>query len=86
MPVWDEGEELPYNSVALIADGEIKEIRHKYELPNYDVFDEKRTFKQGPKPLPVGFRGFTIGLPICEDIWLEAVPDALKEKGAEIPY
>ncbi|WP_018996254.1 NAD+ synthase [Hirschia maritima] len=84
LPVWDEGEELPYNSVALIADGEIKEVRHKYELPNYDVFDEKRTFKQGPKPLPVGFRGYTLGLPICEDIWLEAVPDALKEKGAEI--
>ncbi len=84
MPVWEEGQALPYNSVALIADGEIKALRHKYELPNYDVFDEKRTFQQGPMPLPVGFRGFTLGLPICEDIWLEAVPDALKEKGAEI--
>lgn len=84
LPVWEEGNALPYNSVALLADGKIKEFRHKYELPNYDVFDEVRTFKQGPKPLPVGFRGFTIGLPICEDIWLEAVPDALKEKGAEI--
>lgn len=84
LPIWNEGADLPFNSVALVADGEVKTLRHKYELPNYDVFDEVRTFRQGPKPLPVGFRGFTIGLPICEDIWFEAVPDALKEKGAEI--
>ncbi len=84
LPVWEEGEALPYNSVALIADGMIQGFRHKYELPNYDVFDELRTFQQGPKPLPIGFRGFTLGLPICEDIWFDTVPNELKEKGAEI--
>ena len=84
LPIWEQGEALPFNSVALLADGDIKAIRHKHELPNYTVFDEIRTFKPGPLPEPVGFRGFTIGLPICEDIWLEAVPTHLKQRGAEI--
>ena len=84
LPVWEEGQQLPYNAVALLADGGIQEIRYKHELPNYSVFDEIRTFKPGPKPEPIGFRGFTIGVPICEDIWLETVPDHLKMKGAEI--
>ena len=84
LPVWEDGERLPYNSVALLADGEIKAIRHKHELPNYTVFDEIRTFKPGPKPEPIGFRGFTIGVPICEDIWLETVPSHLKGLGTEI--
>lgn len=84
LPIWEDGESLPYNSVALLADGEVAAIRHKHQLPNYTVFDEIRTFKAGPPPEPVGYRGFTIGVPICEDIWLETVPDHLKTKGAEI--
>ncbi len=84
LPVWEEGNMLPYNSVALVADGKVMAIRHKHELPNYTVFDEKRTFLPGPKPKPIGFKGVTIGLPICEDLWYDRVPDALKEQGAEI--
>ena len=83
-PSWEQGQFLPYNSVALLADGKVQAVRHKHELPNYSVFDEIRTFLPGPKPEPVGFRGFSIGLPICEDLWLETVPNTLKERGAEI--
>ena len=84
LPYWEDGEARPYNSVALIADKQIIAVRHKYELPNYAEFDEKRTFKTPRMPDPIGFRGFSIGVPICEDIWLDAVPNHLKERGAEI--
>src|SRR5262245_25650414 len=38
--VWP-GEDKPYNSVALLAEGQVAAIRHKVDLPNYGVFDEK---------------------------------------------
>jgi NAD+ synthase len=72
-----------YNAVALVADGQV-EHRFKHELPNYGVFDEKRVFTAGPLPEPVSFRGITLGLPVCEDIWFPTVAAHLKQRGAEI--
>jgi NAD+ synthase len=73
-----------YNAVALLDGGRIEGLRFKVELPNYGVFDELRVFAVGPLPGPVGFRGLRLGLPICEDIWFEQVPECLLETGAEI--
>ncbi|MBM3608578.1 MAG: NAD+ synthase [Alphaproteobacteria bacterium] len=73
-----------YNAVALLAGGRIEAVRFKYELPNYGVFDEKRVFAQGPLPGPIAFKGVRIGVPICEDIWVEDVCECLAETGAEI--
>ncbi len=73
-----------YNAVLLLDGGKVAAARFKHELPNYDVFDEKRVFSAGPIPEPVDFHGLKLGLPICEDIWLEAVPRALAAAGAEI--
>lgn len=75
---------LLYNAVALLAGGRIEAVRYKYELPNYGVFDEKRVFAQGPLPGPISFKGVRIGVPICEDIWIEDVCECLVETGAEI--
>jgi NAD+ synthase len=72
-----------YNTAALVADGRV-ELRFKHELPNYGVFDEKRVFVPGPLPEPVVFRGVRLGLPICEDIWLEATARHLADRGAEL--
>ena len=81
---WAEGEKL-YNSFALLADGKVAAVRHKVDLPNYGVFDEKRVFDAGPMPGPVDFRGVRLGLPVCEDIWGdEGVCETLAESGAEI--
>ena len=44
---WREGANL-YNSVALLANGKIEAVRHKFDLPNYGVFDEKRVFRTRP--------------------------------------
>ncbi|MCW5723486.1 MAG: NAD+ synthase [Maricaulaceae bacterium] len=73
-----------YNAAILIDRGRIEAVRFKRELPNYAVFDEKRVFDAGPEAEPVLWRGVMLGLPICEDIWLQAAPRALAAKGAEL--
>ena len=89
LPWREEGAETPlrhhvYNAAALLDAGEIQTLRFKVDLPNYSVFDEKRVFKAGPLPGPVNFRGVRLGIPICEDMWSEEVPECLMESGAEI--
>ncbi len=80
---WREGGKL-HNSVALLNDGKIETVRHKFDLPNYGVFDEKRVFQPGPAPGPISVKGVRIGVPICEDIWTEETCETLAETGAEI--
>jgi NAD+ synthase len=79
-----------YNAVALLDGGRIAALRFKCNLPNYGVFDEKRLFARGPAAGPVTVKGVRVGVPICEDIWLEEsadyenVVECLAETGAEI--
>jgi NAD+ synthase len=73
-----------YNSVVLLEAGQVAALRHKHELPNYGTFDEKRHFSSGPLPDPIVFKGVTIGIPICEDVWFPTVCAQLKAKGAEL--
>jgi NAD+ synthase len=80
---WRDGEKL-HNGVLLIGDGQVQAVRYKVELPNYGVFDERRVFQPGPLPGPVDFRGLRIGMPICEDVWIEDVVECLLETGAEL--
>lgn len=80
---WRDGDKL-YNSMALLSHGRIETLRHKFDLPNYGVFDEKRVFNAGPAPGPIAFKGVRIGVPICEDIWTEETCETLAETGAEI--
>lgn len=78
---WAEGP-FVYNAVALLDEGRIEAVRFKYNLPNYGVFDEKRVFAPGPIPSPIAFRGTSLGVPVCEDIWSEEVCAALGKQGA----
>src|SRR6201988_2075980 len=86
---WVEDDKL-YNACALLDGGRIAALRYKANLPNYGVFDEKRLFARGPAPGPVMVKGVRVGVPICEDIWLEEsedyenVVECLAETGAEI--
>jgi len=73
-----------YNSVALLDAGSVQALRFKVELPNYGVFDELRVFAKGPLPAPAVFRGVSLGLPICEDIWFRDVTECYLETGAEL--
>jgi len=74
------------NAVAVIADGEIQGVYHKVLLPNYGVFDEDRYFSAGLDPDKVfEVAGHTVGVSICEDIWLpDGPPRAQTQAGAGI--
>src|SRR3569832_183205 len=86
---WGDDGKL-YNARALLDEGRIAAIRYKVNLPNYGVFDEKRVFARGPVAGPITIRGVRVGVPICEDTWLEEsseyenVVECLAETGAEI--
>jgi NAD+ synthase len=80
---WRDGERL-HNALFLLDEGRIAARRAKHELPNYGVFDEKRVFDPGLAPGPVPFRGFRLGLMICEDWWFPEVCETLAESGAEV--
>jgi NAD+ synthase len=86
---WVEDGKL-YNACALLDEGRIAAIRFKVNLPNYGVFDEKRVFARGPVSGPMTIRGVRVGVPICEDTWLEEsaeyenIVECLAETGAEI--
>jgi NAD+ synthetase len=64
-----EERNLLYNSAVLFDGGEILHQSHKRLLPDYDVFDERRYFEPGMELSPFSYKGSTIGLTICEDIW-----------------
>ncbi|WP_431283530.1 NAD+ synthase [Humitalea sp. 24SJ18S-53] len=80
---WRQGDSL-HNALYVMDGGKIIARRAKHELPNYGVFDDKRTFIPGPAPGPVAFRGVRLGLMICEDWWFPSVCETLAESGAEI--
>ena len=80
---WRDGDRL-YNAAYVLDGGRIIARRAKHELPNYGVFDDKRVFDAGPAPGPVAFRGFRLGLMVCEDWWLPSVSETLAESGAEM--
>ena len=73
-----------FNSAALIERGEVRATHRKSCLPNYKVFDEKRYFKSGSQPTVVDFRGFRIGLLVCEDIWEPEPAQLARSAGAEM--
>ncbi|MCZ6604886.1 MAG: NAD+ synthase [Alphaproteobacteria bacterium] len=85
---WQEGGAAhpgrPYNAILLLDGGKIAAVGEKAELPNYGVFDEARVFRPGIPADPVPFRGITLGLCICEDIWVPGICADLKARGAEL--
>ena len=80
----NEDDKLPYNAAALLHQGKITDVRFKHHLPNYGVFDEKRTFQSGPLPEPIEFAGHKLGVMICEDMWNTPVAAHLANQGAEM--
>ena len=81
--IWLEKTGL-HNAVIVAENGQIIATRIKRELPNSDVFYEKRYFTAGPLADPVLIKGVPVGIPICEDIWHTNVCEHLAMRGAEI--
>jgi NAD+ synthetase len=57
------------NSALFIENGEVKKIINKRTLPNYSVFDEVRYFKAAQALSTIEFRGQTLAILVCEDLW-----------------
>lgn len=73
-----------FNSAAVLQDGSQKGFYHKQCLPNYGIFDEQRYFQKGLNQVLFDYKGVTIGLLICEDIWHDEPIQALKQAGADL--
>lgn len=81
--IWREGGKL-FNAVVVCERGVITARRYKRELPNDDIFYEKRYFERAELQEPVTIKGVSIGIPICEDIWHPEVCAHLVDQGARI--
>ncbi len=78
-----------HNAASVIAEGRTLATCAKRELPNYQVFDERRYFTPGHAPCVFAVpdargRPVQVGLLICEDAWFEAPAAELKAAGAEV--
>jgi NAD+ synthase (glutamine-hydrolysing) len=81
----DEESRRAHNSIAVLRDGAVAAVYRKNRLPNYSVFDEQRYFIPGDEPLSVPVGGESVGLTICEDVWLPGGPaQAEAEAGARL--
>lgn len=78
-----DGGPAAYNAAFLIDTDGTMQVSDKHRLPNTEVYDERRTFAEGKVPVPLRFRGFSLGVLVCEDFWHRDVPRALAEEGAE---
>ncbi|MBU0674094.1 MAG: NAD+ synthase [Proteobacteria bacterium] len=58
-----------HNSAIVFEDGQVLASCHKRLLPSYDVFDESRYFEPGGPGKPLHYKGLTLLITICEDIW-----------------
>ena len=77
-----------YNAASVLSGGKIVATYCKRELPNYQVFDERRYFASGRDaglpPLVFDVQGTKFGLLICEDAWFDEPALSAKAAGAQV--
>jgi NAD+ synthase (glutamine-hydrolysing) len=72
------------NQASVLCGGKVVATYAKRELPNYQVFDERRYFTAGDAACVMEIDGTRVGLLICEDAWFDAPCQAAKAAGAEV--
>ncbi len=78
-----------HNAASVLCEGQVLHTYAKRELPNYQVFDERRYFVPGDDtcvfevPTASG-NSLRIGLLICEDAWYERPAQAARAAGAQL--
>jgi len=77
-----------FNAASVLCDGQVAGTYCKRELPNYQVFDERRYFMSGRdaglEPLVFEAGGLRFGVLICEDAWFDEPARAAVEAGADV--
>jgi NAD+ synthase (glutamine-hydrolysing) len=81
----DDDPRRAYNSTAVLARGKVQGVYRKNRLPNYGVFDEQRYFLPGSDPATIEVGDLSVGLTICEDVWVPGPPARAEvEAGAQL--
>ena len=78
-----------HNAASVICEGQVLHTYAKRELPNYQVFDERRYFVPGDQTcvfdVPLASGGtLRVGLLICEDAWYERPAEEARKAGAQL--
>jgi len=77
-----------YNAASVISEGRVLATYCKRELPNYQVFDERRYFASGRDAgqgaVVFEVQGLKFGLNICEDAWFDEPGRTAKAAGAQV--
>jgi len=73
-----------FNAASLLVNGRIQATYFKQNLPNDQVFDEKRYFDVGKSALVFELEQVSFGVTICEDVWTSSVPGQAKAAGAQV--
>lgn len=71
----EESQSMNFYNAALVAiDGEIRFSYRKLNLPNYGVFEERKTFSSGKHVIVFRHCGFNLSVFICNDLWHPSIP------------
>jgi NAD+ synthase (glutamine-hydrolysing) len=77
-----------YNAASVLSGGSVLATYCKRELPNYQVFDERRYFASGRDAgqgaVVFEVQGLKFGLNICEDAWFDEPGRTAKAAGAQV--
>ena len=73
-----------HNAAQVLREGQVLATYAKRELPNYQVFDERRYFTPGNSACVFDADGLKVGLLICEDAWFDSPAKDAKDAGAEL--
>ena len=77
-----------HNSARVLREGRQVAAYAKRELPNYQVFDERRYFTPGQGTCVFqageGAEAVAVGLLICEDAWFDEPAQLARQAGAEL--
>jgi NAD+ synthase (glutamine-hydrolysing) len=77
-----------FNAASVLAGGQVAATYCKRELPNYQVFDERRYFASGRDAghgaVVFDAGGLRLGLLICEDAWAEEPAGIARDAGAQV--
>jgi NAD+ synthase (glutamine-hydrolysing) len=79
---------LRFNAASVLAGGRVVATYAKRELPNYQVFDERRYFASGRDAgqgaVVFEVAGVRLGLLVCEDAWFDEPAAAAVAAGADV--
>ena len=73
-----------FNRASVLCEGQVVTSYAKQELPNYQVFDERRYFTPGSDACVFEVAGIKLGLLICEDAWFESPAQKARHAGAQM--